>query len=341
LGLLPNMQARPNKNGRFTYRYLTYEKKWINLGQNRIEAIRKVLELEERSPDFGTFAHLVRTYFDSPRYKNLAPRTRTDYTEYSKHVLAVFGNLGPSSITAPHISRYINVERKDAPVRANREKSFMSAAFRLGIELGWCKENPARMVKSHMEQPRNRRPEAWEIDAVFGIAENKGVSSKLIGLMARFAALTGARRSEFLKLRRDQITEAGVLMVASKRKRGQPVTQIRIEWSAALHDVIDQALALPRPIGSVTYVFCNRQGQPYTDSGFKAMWARIMNDWVASGCPPGSDESTHMPFTFHDLRSAYATTMMERKENPNLHSSLAVTERVYVRQMVKVRKPAQ
>lgn len=126
-----------------------------------IEAIRQVLELEERSPDFGTFAHLVRTYFDSPRYKNLAPRTRTDYTEYSKHVLAVFGNLDPSSITAPHISRYINVERKDAPVRANREKSFMSAAFRLGIELGWCKENPARMVKSHMELPRNRRPEAW------------------------------------------------------------------------------------------------------------------------------------------------------------------------------------
>ncbi len=216
----------------------------------------------------------------------------------------------------------------------------MSAAFRFGIELGLCRENPARMVKSHPEQPRDRRPEDWEIDGVFKTAEAKGLSSKLIGLMARFAEITGARRSEFLKLRRDQLTDTGVLMAASKQRRGETM-RIRVEWSAQLREVIDNALALPRPVGSVTYVFCNKHGQPYTDSGFKAMWSKIMKDWIDSGRPTPDEDSRYEPFTFHDLRSVYATTMMDRKENPNLHSSLATTERIYVRRKEKVRKAAK
>lgn len=56
-----------------------------------------------------------------------------------------------------------------------------------------------------------------------------------------------------------------------------------------------------------------RQGQPYTEQGFKAMWNRIMEDWLKLS---GAER-----FTFHDLRAYYVTVMVGRGENPETHAN--------------------
>ncbi len=66
-GLLPRMEARPWSDGKtVTYRYHPVAGKPINLGTDRGDAIRKVLELNGGQDESGTVGRLWRQYMDSP-----------------------------------------------------------------------------------------------------------------------------------------------------------------------------------------------------------------------------------------------------------------------------------
>lgn len=69
-------------------------------------------------------------------------------------------------------------------------------------------------------------------------------------------------------------------------------------------------------------VFAARSGAPYTDSGFKANWSKIMADFVKSGGER---------FATHDLRAMYDTEMVSRDKKPETHKNAATTRRVYDR----------
>jgi len=59
------------------------------------------------------------------------------------------------------------------------------------------------------------------------------------------------------------------------------------------------------------FVFTNRDGQPYTEQGFKVLWSKIMADWVG------------------------------RDENPETHANPATTRRIYDRRrVVKIKSSA-
>ena len=88
LRLPPRMEARPRAKGGWTFRYYAYDRKCINLGHDRAEAIKRVLEIEQRAPDTGTVAKLLREYMASGSFKNeVAPRTQDDYIASSKELL--------------------------------------------------------------------------------------------------------------------------------------------------------------------------------------------------------------------------------------------------------------
>lgn len=61
--------------------------------------------------------------------------------------------------------------------------------------------------------------------------------------------------------------------------------------------MVTRAKALKRPIRGL-YLFCTRQGKPYSDTGFKAMWNRVQVKWAESG---------GQRFTFHDIRAKALT----------------------------------
>jgi integrase len=79
-------------------------------------------------------------------------------------------------------------------------------------------------------------------------------------------------------------------------------------------------------------VFPNRQGNPYTSSGFAAMWGKLMREATAKGI-------VARRFTFHDLRAYYVT---EHKRTtgalPDTHASPTTTARVYERSREARRK---
>ena len=119
--------------------------------------------------------------------------------------------------------------------------------------------------------------------------------------------LTGLRQGDMLCLRRDHLTAEGILVRAGKTGKRKV-----IEWSPELRAAIGTALATQRV--SSLYVFATsthragaKPGQPYTASGFRAIWQRHMRTVMGRGV-------LQERFSEHDLR-AYTATEAERLED--------------------------
>lgn len=320
-GLLNRMESRLWKDGKtVTYRYHPVGGKPIALGTDKQAAIQKVLDLSGKADDSGKVKELWRLYKASPGWKLLAKATQDDYEQCSIQVLKTFGEARAALIRPTDINRYLRVERKDAPVRANREAALLSNLFNLGIERGDLDLNPCKQVRRNKEQPRTEAPETEVLGAFLDWLVSAGGPRKIVAQMAEFAAYGGNRRVEFLGLTWQQIDRAaGVIRVQRAKQRGAAVWE-KIDIGpqmAALLDRIDK--------GGSTWVFRNTKGNPYTSRGFMANWGRWMGEAIKA-------KVIDRRFTFHDLRAYYVTLhKTERGDLPDLHKNPATTARIYDR----------
>ena len=76
---------------------------------------------------------------------------------------------------------------------------------------------------------------------------------------------------------------------------------------------------------SATYVFPTRTGCPYTDSGFKTEWNKLMGAY---------QQQTGERFRAHDLRALYVSEMLARGADPATHANTATMRKVYDRRRV-------
>lgn len=331
-GLLPRMESRPRKDGLITYRYHPLGGKPINLGTDRNDAIRRVLDLLGEGDDIGTVQRLWDQYQATRGWTELTERTRADYTDHSGPLLRVFGTMRASDIAAPMVARYLRVERVDAPVRANREIALLGNLIGLAIERGEAEHNPCRggQVKRNRERPRTMAPDPADLAALVAFANAKGGQWRVIVLAARFAALAGSRQAELLPLHWPQWSEGEVRLRRAKQRGGAEKVE-RIETSPALAVLRAdlQAVATNPTMGAV---FPNRQGNPYTSSGFAAMWGKLMREAMAK-------KAIGRRFTFHDLRAFYVTEHKRATGTlPDTHASPTTTARVYERSREARRK---
>lgn len=325
LGLLPRMEARPRKDGSVTYRYKPINGKPINLGQDKGAALRRVLAIAGiQSSDEGTFGRLWRLYQDRPEWKRLAESTKAQYRDNWKELAKVFEKGFVSLVKPRDIARYLRVHRAEAPIVANREVALLSNLFNLAVELGDIDRNPCKEVRRNPEEPRERLVEQKELDAFVAWALQQGPSAVVLVSMAQFAALAGNRRAEFLKLHWPQVDDEVVRLQRAKQ-RGNKSKRELVCVSTALQEVIDRMRALPgySPMGAVFRA--PRTGNPYSESGFKAMWARLMAKAI-------EEKIIEDRFTFHDLRGHYTTYFKLKFGNlPELHADPATTASVYDR----------
>lgn len=322
-GLLPRMETRPRKDGLTTYRYHTVAGKAINLGTDKLAAVRQVLDLLGRAPDEGTVNSLWRLYQASPAWARLKDDTRRDYTQCARPLLAVFGDMPAAQIRPADIARYLRIERAEAPVRANRENSLLSNLLNLAIERGEMDANPCKQVRRNREMPRRVEPEAGQIQALVEFAFKKGGQWPIIVMAAEFASLAGPRQIEFLGITWPFIDRTEIRIRRAKQRQGAPEIIDKVEVSPAMAELIAR-LRLARKNDCQT-VFANRHGNPYTRSGFKGMWGKLMKAATAA-------KAITQHFTFHDLRAYYATQHKERTgDQANLHKNPATTARIYER----------
>ena len=323
-GLLPRMEAMPRKDGLVSYRYHPRGGKPIPLGTDKNAALRRVLDLNNESPIRGTVKHLWEIYQDSPEWKHdLSESTKADYLQCSKPLMRVFGDADPAIITPAMCARYLRVERQAAPVRANREMALMSNLMNIAIERGDILANPCKQTRRNKERPRKEAPTPETLVAFLAWARAKEGQAQILAGMAEFAALAGNRRVEFLELHWTQVSDTEIRLIRGKQRDGKQVVEV-VSISPAMDALLGRMriLATNEKYGAV---FHNRAGNPYTESGFKAMWSKLVANALQNNV-------IAKRFTFHDLRAYYVTQhKIQRGSLPDLHANPGTTARIYDR----------
>ena len=306
------------KHGAFYY--VSRENKWIRLSEDKAIAFAKWAEIEGETPResgstrpmAGSMQALIEKYMVEIAPKKAKATYQGNLME-AKNLAGVFGNMLVLEVRPTHIAKYLDIRGVKAPVRANREIALLSHIFSYGMRWGLVDRNPCLGVAKHPEKGRDRYITDEEFDAV------KQIASELIATVMDFAYITALRKGDILNLRLDQITDEGIWIKQSKTG-----TKQLYEWTMGLIEVVNKAKQLKRPIRGL-YLFCTRQGQPYSDTGFKAMWNRVQLKWAARG---------GKRFTFHDIRAKALTDAKRLGLDAQAlagHATAAMTEH-YIKQ---------
>jgi integrase len=270
------------------YYYVTPKHKWIRLGATKQEMLAKYYELIDRPTKIYTMNDLINRYMQEIA-PTKAPRTYKDNQQEAERLRAVFKDMEPQDIAPVHIYQYLDERAKKARVRANREKALLSSMFNFAIRWGVIKDNPCRHVKRLTEKPRSRYIEDWEYKAFYELA------TPIIQVAMDFAYLTCQRVGDILEVQESDLSEEGITIIQNKSINGKSVpTKLLITWSDELRQCVNRAKQL-RDIRSI-YLFCRRDGKPYTYDGFSSMWQRIMDKALERGL-------LQERFTFHDIRA--------------------------------------
>ena len=321
-GLPPRMyQYRGKKT--VTYYTITPSNERINLGHDLIEAKKRLIELEDGRPVAGTIGDLIDRYMKEVAPKK-APQTYKGNIAEAEKLLSVFGKMKPQDLRPMHVAKYLDLRGKVAPVRANREKALLSHIFSMAMRWGIVDTNPCRGVARNTETPRDRYVSDIEFSTFLKFASSQGETGEMLALIAEMAYLTGQRRQDILALHRARVSDDGILFI---QKKGKGASKVLVEWTDRLAECVERCKALPREINGL-YLICNRKGQPYTDSGFKAMWNRLQIAWHESG---------NERFHFHDIRAKSASDLLEagrKATDITGHKSEDMLQKVYDRRKV-------
>jgi integrase len=241
-----------------------------------------------------TFGDLTAQYLDrhAPRKRS----ARDDQGMLSTH-LAVFRTRKLTDLNRTDVARLHAKVGETAPYRANRLVALLRKMFNLARDWGLhAGENPATRIQMFREESRDRFVQPEELPRLFqAIAEESDPSVRAVVLTA---LLTGARRTEVLTMRWDEVSLTRAEWRIPQTKAGRP------HLLPLPHTLVATLRRLPRVYGN-PYVFPGEHGAGHLQN-MKRVWDRIrltagihdvrfhdlrrtVGSWLA-----GSGESLHL-----------------------------------------------
>jgi integrase len=299
--------------------YFVRKDKWTRLSTSLHEAFAKYSMMMTPDGKISTMSDLFDRYI-AEVVPTKAINSQKNQVYQFNYLRAAFGNMQPNMVKPTDVYAYIDM--RSSKSSANREKTLLSHVFLYAIRWGICTTNPCAHVQSFKEKPRDRLVSAEEMEAILKIAP------ELMKIIIKFAITTGIRQHDILNFRLSQITDEGLEVIQHKTGKGYI-----IEWNDMLHSIILEA----KKYSSSEYLFTIQEGKPYTSSGFKSAWQRLMRKAIRQGL-------IEEKFTFHDLRAmtvtnAYEKLGLQAASDIAGHSDTRITQRVYVRNKNKVKLP--
>jgi integrase len=241
-----------------------------------------------------TFGDLTAQYLERH-----APRKRSgrdDRAMLDTH-LAVFRTRKLTDLNRNDVARLHAQVGETAPYRANRLVALLRKMFNLARDWGlYAGENPATRIQMFREESRDRFVQPEELPRLFqAIAEEADPSVRAVVLTA---LLTGARRTEVLTMRWDEVSLTRAEWRIPHTKAGRP------HLLPVPHALVVTLRGLPREEGN-PYVFVGQNGMGHLHD-MKRVWDRIrmragihdvrfhdlrrtVGSWLA-----GSGESLHL-----------------------------------------------
>lgn len=280
---MPDQNSRalpPNvheKSGTWWYVYRDGGKrKWVKLcrvRQGEAELYRQLTRVT--APYAQNVADLLRMFLKEGML-DLSPNTQKDYENSSANLIRVFGHMRPDEIREVDIAQYLELRKQQgAPVRGNREKSCLSSAYNFWMRKGYASRNPCHGVRRNREKPVNRyiRDDEWQM-----ALDNAEPAYRELMLAAYY---TGLRKGDLRRLRKENITDEGILLEESKTGK-----RTLILW----HDDLKTLCEAAQARSQCDRVFTNRRGQPWGEWATQSAHARLM-------------KKLPNRFRFHDIRA--------------------------------------
>jgi integrase len=245
--------------------YLTVYKdgkvKWIRLGDNYGDALRRYAEIEGRNFDALTVSGLIDRFLRD-HVPTLAEPTQREYRRCAGPLRAVFGDMALDEVRKSDIAGYLSQHKH--PPQANHDIAMLSSVFRQAIKWGMYESsNPCTGVPRNSIKTDVRAMSHAELDRLRKHADEQ------VRCILDLAYLTALRKADLLKIRLADIQPEGL---AVKVQKTGPA--ILFEKCPELDAILDRARGLRRKVGSM-YLFANRKGQPYTTSGFDSIFQRV------------------------------------------------------------------
>lgn len=343
------------KNGAFWF--VDYQNKWHRLGATMAEMYKELAKHVDHNGPLHTMGD-VFDRFIIEKIPLLAARTQSDYLGYIENLRLYFGDAPPEDVTAGDVFDYRNKRAERSVVQANREKSCLSSVFTAAIEWKLRTDNPCRLVPKLSEADRDRYVFDEEFLAVYKLTAivMHDDSGAIMQCAMDLATITGQREGDLLRLPCNDprvYTKAGIVFRPSKSKRRHPrhgklietAKTVIVEWSDELHAVVDRLRSLGPRLRPT--LICTQEGKPFTESGFRSNWHRLMTAAVKGAKRKDGSWITEPvitePFTFHDLRAKRASDAEDVIEaNEALaHDDLKTTQKIYRRKPRRARAGAK
>ena len=202
--------------------------RWTRLSRDYPEALREWARIEGAGKHARTVAQAIEAYLIE-RAPDLAPKTRSGYESSARRIAEWAGPVFLDELARRDVRQWLRA--RAAAVSANRDLALLRAAYSHAVECGWCEANPASGVRRRPERPRRRIATPTELRT---LADHAAPMWRAI---LATALLTGMREGELRLLRRDALTEDGVLL-----QRPKTGAESLITWSEALRHAISAAL---------------------------------------------------------------------------------------------------
>jgi integrase len=293
------------------FHFVGYDNRWQKLTSDIKQVWDKYYEVTGEVQNVAVVRHLFARYFKEVAPETIGAESLKIERYRAKPLLKAFGDWKPIDVHTRALYQYLDA--RSSKIAANREIRLMKKVFDCAIKWGYVDKNPARFMKLHAEKPRDRHVTLREFVAV------KRMAYPAIAAIMEFAFLTAARQSEILAFKCDHIKPDGILLHTTKT--GGEI--FFIEYSNRLKKLIDKH----KHDGE--FLFLNQSKKPYTTTGFKSCWQRLMNKALETG-------AIKERFTFHDIRAMAVTYVANREgleEARSLagHKTSVMTGRVYYR----------
>jgi integrase len=267
-----------------------------------LEAQAKTVEAVSGQPA-GSLAALWVSYRDSPEWRGLKPRTRSDYQAVRDWLGSGAERAIVKAITGPQV---LALRDKAAKAKGRRFGNYVLAVVRLVLEWGrerdWRADNPAMRLKS-IRKPKGERKvnRAWAADEVEAFATGCPAQIALPFALGLFA---GMRQGDALSVTWAAYNGLTLSWYASKNDElcVAPV-------AAALKAMLEGAKEAHRKAEvPALQIAVNSYGQSWTESGFRASFFKRVRALRAKGLlKPGC--------TFHGLRHTIGTFARDGEES--------------------------
>lgn len=233
----------------------------------------------------GVLQPVLDAYLSSPKFTNLAPRTRKDYLKHIRKIEAEYSDF-PLAALSVREARGEFLNWRDRLARASRRQAdytysvlalILAWSFERGMVPGNPCERPGRVYRSE------RIDNIWTVE---NEAAFLGAAPAHIGLAFMLALWTGQRQGDLLRLPWSAYDGQTIRL-----RQGKTKAHVVIPVGGPLKAMLDAT-----PKKAVTILSTTR-GAAWTEGGFRASWR--------TACKAARVEG----LTFHDLRGTAVTRL--------------------------------